>query len=58
MNESIRSLAKESNVYLWQIADALNITDATFSRWLRKELPPQMQETIKGIIDQIKKEAC
>lgn len=35
-NKKIRTYAKEKNVYLWQIADELNITDGNFSRKLRQ----------------------
>ena len=45
-NKKIRTYAKEKNVYLWQIADELNITDGNFSRKLRRELPEKgLQES-------------
>lgn len=45
--------AKEKNVYLWQIADELNITDGNFSRKLRRELPEKEQKEVMQIIDRI-----
>ena len=36
-NVEIRESAKAKGVMLWEIADAIGITDATFSRKLRKE---------------------
>ena len=38
-NRDIRRAAAFSGVCLWQIADSLGITDANFSRKLRRELP-------------------
>ena len=45
-NKKIRTYAKEKNVYLWQIADELNITDGNFSRKLRRELPEKEQKEV------------
>ena len=49
-NKKIRTYAKEKNVYLWQIADELNITDGNFSRKLRRE---KEQKEVMQIIDRI-----
>ena len=49
-NKKIRTYAKAKNVYLWQIANELNITDGNFSRKLRRELP---EKEIIQIIDRI-----
>lgn len=52
-NEDIRAYAKVNKVKLWQIADALNITDATLSRKLRYDLAVDEKSRIMKIIDQI-----
>lgn len=52
-NEDIRSYTKVNKVKLWQIADALNITDAYFSRKLRYELSADEKRKIMKLIDQI-----
>lgn len=52
-NLDVRQQADRSAVLLWQIAEGLGITDATFSRWLRKELPPERKREIFDIINQI-----
>ena len=49
-NMKIRSAAKESGVYLWQIADGLKISVDSFNRKLRHELPDTDQERILEII--------
>lgn len=52
-NKTIRQLAKEKNVKLWQIADALGINDGNLSRKLRKELPQEEQKRIISIINEL-----
>lgn len=43
-NRDIRRAAAFSGICLWQIADSLGITDANFSRKLRRELPADEKE--------------
>lgn len=52
-NECIRDTAKRRGVRLWQIAERIPLSDANFSRKLRRELPDEERERILGIIDQI-----
>lgn len=54
-NTDIRTLAKQSNIKLWQIADKLGLTDITFSKKLRKELSKDEKAKIKSIIEELKK---
>ena len=51
VNKEIKSAAKTSGVYHWEIADALGIQDSAFSHKLRRELPQEEREKILGIID-------
>lgn len=53
-NTDIREKAKANNVLLWQIAEKLNITDATFSRKLRVELSKDEKTKIFSVIDSLK----
>ena len=53
LNKDIRQLAKENNVYLWQVAHELGITDATFSRRLRFELSEKDKQEIRAIIERL-----
>ena len=49
-NSEIREKAKAAGIPLWKIADVLGITDSTFSRWLRRELPAEKTaECLKAI---------
>lgn len=55
-NLDVRAAAVSSGVRLWQVAEVLGIADASLSRKLRKELPPEEKERILGIIQQLSKE--
>lgn len=55
-NARIRNAAKNSGVMLWQIAEHINLTDANFSRMLRRELPAEKQAEIIQVINEIAKE--
>lgn len=56
-NKEIREKANTHGIYLWEIADVLGITDSTFSRKLRKELPEAEKMSILKIIDDLKEAA-
>ena len=55
-NQDIRQTATKPSVRLWRIADALGITDSSFSRKLRKELPQEEKERIFSIIQKLSQE--
>lgn len=55
-NQDIRRTAAGAGVKLWQIADALGITDSSFSRKLRKELPQEEKERIFSVIQKLSQE--
>lgn len=52
-NREVRSRAIEKGVLLWQVAEALGISDSSFSRRLRRELSEEERERILAIIDRI-----
>lgn len=55
-NVDIREAATRDGVKLWQIADAMGITDGNLSRKLRKELPQEEKDRIFSIIGQLSQE--
>ena len=55
-NLEIRQKAKEKGVLLWEVADTLNISEATMTRKLRKELPPEEKSQLLNIIEKLAKE--
>lgn len=52
-NSEIRTLAKQSNVFLYEIAERLNISEPTITRRLRRELPDEEKEKIKAVIAEL-----
>lgn len=52
-NMDIREIAKKKQVKLWEIAEVLQLSDANFSRKLRRELPSTEKHRIFSIIDDI-----
>lgn len=55
-NQEIRRAAASAGVRLWQIADALGLSDSSFSRKLRKEFPQDEREKIISIIERLSQE--
>ena len=53
VNKDIKTAAFCKGVKLWQIAQKLNVGEATLSRWLRVELSPEKKERIFAIIEEI-----
>lgn len=52
-NMKVRQAALLHGVKLWEIADRIGLSDFAFSRQLRKELPPEEQDRILKIIEDI-----
>lgn len=57
-NSEIRQVLKEARVRQWEVADALNISEATIVRKLRRELPEEEKARILQVINQLKNRAC
>lgn len=53
-NFDIRAAVSSSGLYLWQVAETLGITDATFSRKLRRELSNTEKAVIFAAIEKLK----
>ena len=52
-NMEIRYNAKRAGVKLWEIAEAIGISDGMFSRKLRRELPEAERRKILDIVADI-----
>lgn len=52
-NEDIRKAAAENHVCQWEIAERLGISEFTFSRWMRRELPEGTKKKIRQAIREI-----
>lgn len=55
-NKTIRGAARSKGVRMWQIAEALGINEAVFSRKLRHELPEKETQKILAVIAQLAEE--
>lgn len=55
-NNDIRAAAKENGVYLYEIAENLDVSEPTFIRWLRKDLADDMKAKVLAAIEEIKRE--
>ena len=55
-NTDIKLQAAGAGVRLWQIADAIGITDSSFSRKLRRELPAEEKARYMEIIAKLSDE--
>lgn len=55
-NVDVRRTAAGNGVRLWQIADALGISDCSLSRKLRKELSAEEKATVFAIIRNLSQE--
>lgn len=55
-NMDLRQKAKEKNVFFWQIARELGVSEPTMTRRLRFELPEQEKRKFLSIIDKLSAE--
>lgn len=56
-NKDIREAAASAGVFLWQVAEAIGVTDGTFSRKLRRELPDDEKTEILQVIQRLSSSA-
>ncbi|MBR0461661.1 MAG: hypothetical protein IJJ00_02975 [Erysipelotrichaceae bacterium] len=54
-NNKLRSYSRDKSVYLWEVANALRISEATMTRKLRLELSREEISRIMSVIDEISK---
>lgn len=55
-NADIRKAARVADVPQWKIAHALGVTEVTFVRWLRLELPEEKRKRILAAIESLSQE--
>jgi hypothetical protein len=56
-NNELKFYAANKGVRLWQVAEKFGITDATFSRKLRKEFSKEDADKFKKYVDEIADES-
>lgn len=52
-NTDVQTKIKECGLMKWEVAEAIGITDSTFSKWLRRELSTEQKDRIFAAIEQI-----
>ena len=59
-NEEIRKILdrikREHNIFRYEVAYAVGVNEASFSRWLRRELPEDKKQLVLAKIEQLVKE--
>lgn len=55
-NLDVRECAKKAGIYLWQIAAAIGVSEPTFNRRMRVEMPETEKEQIKKVIRRLEAE--
>lgn len=55
-NMELRTAAKTAGVKLWEVAEAIGISDGMFSRKLRRELPEAERKKLLNVIADIAKQ--
>ncbi len=53
-NREIRELLQKNRIYGYEVAEKLNISEFTFCRWLRTELPPERKQAVLSAIHELK----
>lgn len=60
-NQAIREYAREHAVFLWELANAMGVSEPTMTRMLRCEVPAEKRTKLLQMIDEIahaKKSVC
>lgn len=55
-NQNVRDDLEMLGIRHWQVAQALGISEATFSRWMRTQLSPAKETRVYLAINRIKDE--
>lgn len=53
-NTTFKTLMKENNIYMWQVAKKLNVNETSFCKWFREELSEVRKQQVLSAIEEIK----
>ncbi len=53
-NKDVREKIKQSNLFQWQVAEYIGISESSFSRRLRYELPESEKKDIFEVVEKLK----
>lgn len=54
MNQELKEKIKAANLYQWQVAQQVGVSEATFIRWFRSPLPEEKSKKIMQAIAELK----
>ena len=54
-NSEIREIIKKNRIFHYEIAEALEISEPAFSKWLRSEMDAERKEKVMRAIESIKR---
>lgn len=52
-NKDLRSEFRIANVKQWEVAEEIGISEMTFVKWLRRELPEDKKKLVREAISKI-----
>ena len=52
-NKDLRDEFRIANVRQWEVAEAIGISEMTFVKWLRRELPEEKKKLVRGAIRKV-----
>ena len=55
-NQNIRKQIKELGLYQWQLADAVGVSNYSFSIWMRPEMTGERLARVQAALDKLKKQ--
>lgn len=55
-NRDVRLAISDAGFYLWQVAETLGVTDSTFSKKLRREMPADEKDTVLRAVERMKEQ--
>ena len=50
-NKEVRAAMENADLYQWEVAERIGVSDSTFSRMLRHELPAEQKDEILRAIE-------
>lgn len=55
-NENVRKAARVAGIPLWAVAEKIQVSEPTLTRWLRVPLPADKEERIMAAIQELAQE--
>ena len=52
-NKDLRYEFRIANVRQWEVAEAIGISEMTFVKWLRRELPEEKKKLVREAIQKV-----